>query len=220
MKPHAPWHRRVTHRVRNEFLRFTTGTAPFCYQSSAQGEHVWPHTPGDAQNSTRSIRFTSFPGKGADLPRLPQGWLHHTTAGLRAALSQLTQSPAKANKTFLISRFSSGLPRSLVGEALKWEAGRIRLPPTVSHRNRPPFLRGQVISATKKGVLCLNSVTNQQFHTQRVGSWSCLQTTLSKGLSALSLWTGTCKEELETFWPKEDREGILKIVDLKAVQQT
>lgn len=45
MKPHAPWHRRVTHGVRNEFLPFTTSRALYCYPSITRGEAVTPHTP-------------------------------------------------------------------------------------------------------------------------------------------------------------------------------
>lgn len=117
---------------------------------------------------------------------------HHTTAGLWGALSQLTQSPAEAKKTFLMMRFSSGLPRSLVPAGSTGVRGWQDQAP--SHRDRPHFPMGQEISATstlpwhaKKGVLCLTSVTNRHFHTQNVGSWSCLQTSLAKDLAALSL---------------------------------
>lgn len=51
---------------------------------------------------------------------------------------QLTKCPAEANKNVLITRFSSGLPKSLVavGAALKGGAGRVRLLPAAPRRCR------------------------------------------------------------------------------------
>lgn len=104
----------------------------------------WQHTPGDAQKSKRSTRFVCFPRRRVDFPRLPWDWLNHTTGGLWDTSCQLIQSPAKANKNFLIIRFPPGLPRSLVplGDALKWGAGRIRVPPAAPHRSRATLSNG------------------------------------------------------------------------------
>lgn len=64
MKLHAPWHRRVTHGVRNEFLPFSTGRALYCYWK-LKYYACWTgsNTPGGAQKTRRSSGFTCFPDR-------------------------------------------------------------------------------------------------------------------------------------------------------------
>lgn len=65
MKPHTPWHRRVTHGVRNEFLPFITGRALLCYQSSIQGEQR-DHTHLEMHRTPQGP--SAFQGKGQISP--------------------------------------------------------------------------------------------------------------------------------------------------------
>lgn len=77
MKPHAPWHRRVTHGGRDEFLPFTTGRALFCYQSSVQGEecdhthlemHTTPQSPSALQGKGQNSPGLITPQEGSGVP--------------------------------------------------------------------------------------------------------------------------------------------------------
>lgn len=150
--------------------------------------------------------------------RTPQDWSHHSRA--LGCLESAEPKPSRDKWNFFDDQIFIWVAEV---SCTCWRSPGVRgwQDQTPSHRNRPPFVMGQRISATsalpwhtKKGFSCLSSVTNQYFHTQNVGPWSCLQTTLSKGLPALSLWAGSCTGELGI-----QREGRhFKQSELKIVQ--
>lgn len=140
MKLHAPWHRRLTHRVRNECLPFTTGRVLYCYQSSMHGKAVATHTWRCAEVQKVHCVFLLLRQKGR-FPEATVGLvIPHQSRSLGLFVPNWSADQQKQIKPFWLLDFHLGCQGHLYLLELHEERGwQNQTPPTAPKKSKASF---------------------------------------------------------------------------------